>query len=261
MDQNVINLPNVPPCLPAKRTNGGGKVKDPDRRADCNMGVSGKVDRDRFDRHFPMVHSVAPAPPEAERSLGAFGRADLVQDRARAVRFFQCFPADISHAGEINHQFCRIGSDVRIIGGVGTKGFLPEKYARRVAGQRLKKSEKEESGRHEVKGEDVKLDADPKHQGHSKDPAEDKPDAAVPKKQDSRCQVGQPVDNQERDTRKGEILKKRLCKGEDLKVRKHGVHSHDSSAWVNQHTGGARDRADSDEQGPENQDFTCSLTA
>jgi len=51
---------------------------------DRNAVERREVDIYWFDRHFPTVHTEAPAPPESQSAGGAFGRLNFVHDRAEA---------------------------------------------------------------------------------------------------------------------------------------------------------------------------------
>ena len=71
------------------------------------------------------------------------------------------------------------------------KILLPCKHPGRVARDRLDQAEDKISRGHEIKREDIKLNADPQHQRYAEYPAQDGSDTTVFQQQHGGGQIGQ----------------------------------------------------------------------
>ena len=174
------------------------------------MLVGGQVDRHRLNGHCPAVHSIAAAPPEAQRSLRALRCLDLIDLRAGAFRFLKGLAAHVTHAGKVHHQPFGVCSDMRIVLPADGKVLLSFKHPGRIAGQRLCQPEKEVQSRHEIQREQPELDANPEHQRYAEHAAQHHARMLPPKEQNRRRQIGQAVDDQQGNAGKHKILKQQL---------------------------------------------------
>ena len=144
---------------------------------------------------------------------------------------------------------------------LGGKILLPCKHPGRVARDRLDQAEDKISRGHEIKREDIKLNADPQHQRYAEYRAQDGSGTTVFQQQHGGGQIGQAVDDQQCNAGELEILKQYAGKWQHLKIGQHRVHTHDAARRLNQHAGRASHRADSNKQRPENQPLTSRLIA
>ena len=69
----------------------------------------------------------------------------------------------------------------------------------------------------------------------------------------SRCEIGQPVDDEQSDAGEYEVLKHRIRKGKHLKIRQHGIHAQGLASGVYQHGRRAAHGPQAGEQRSENE--------
>lgn len=105
VNEDIIGLLDFARSGAAERADGRGERKYPYRGTDRNAVERREVDIYRFDRHFPMVHTEAPAPPESQSAGGAFGRLNFVHDRARSVSRFVSLSFNVAHARKVHDEF------------------------------------------------------------------------------------------------------------------------------------------------------------
>ena len=212
---------------------------------------------DRFNRHIPAVHPISAAPPKTECTGSPLCRTDFIQHGACTVRRGVSLLFHISHTRKINNQPPRVCPNLRIIGGGDPECLLPCKHDGSPAGCRLTEAEHKVDGRHKVWRKHVKLDADPQDQRNAEYAAEIIPGSFVHQEQYRRRQIGNAVDDQQREARKYEVLKQGIRKREHLKIGQHCVHTKRFTARIDQHADSASDGAEPDEQRPEEQCAMC----
>lgn len=105
VNEDIIGLLDFARSGATERADGRGERKYPYRGTDRNAVECREVDIYRFDRHFPTVHTEAPAPPESQSAGGAFGRLNFVHDRARSVSRFVSLSFDVAHARKVHDEF------------------------------------------------------------------------------------------------------------------------------------------------------------
>ena len=252
MHEDVIGLFDLACRLRAEAAHGGCNGKHPYRRADRHMLIVCQAHGDGFNRHLPFVHSIPAAPPEAKGSLRPLGRLHLVSLGAAAVCLLIRELPDIVHAREKHHQALFVCTDVRVIRQCNVKRFLLSEHPRGIACGGLRSAEDEKARGHEIKWEDIKLNAYPQHQRHAEHSAEHRAGFLFCQQQCCRRQVCKPIDDQQRPAGKCEVLKNAVCKRQYLKIRQHRVHAHESSRWVDEHGKRSCHGADADKQRPEN---------
>ena len=131
--------------------------------------------------------------------------------------------------------------------------FLPIKDPCGISGKCLTQADNKKCSGHKIQREYHKLDANPQHQRHTKDAAQNNACFSFGQKQPGSKQVCHPVYKQQCPAGKHKILEKHLRKGQYLKIRQHGIHAHEPPAGVKQHTDGTTHCADAHKKCPENQ--------
>ena len=161
------------------------------------MVIVCKIQGDRFNGHFPFVHSVPSAPPKAQSALRPFGGLYLVQLGTGAVCFLAGDLPNIPHARKEYHKTLFIRADIGVIRQKNMECLLLAEHPCGIAGSGLGRAKEKEACGHEVERKNVKLDANPEHQRDAEYSTQHSTQGLFCQQQTCCRQIGQTVDDQQ----------------------------------------------------------------